>query len=240
MDQIRQTDLLIIGGGPGGYVAALYAAKKGLKVTLVEKRFIGGTCLNIGCIATKALVKSATTYYDALESITYGVSCDAIKFDWTKIMDRKKTVIDQLVSGIGYLLKVQNVETIFGVASFIDNQTVLVQTDSQLITFLPKNIIIASGSKVKRIKIEGSNQPFVVDSEAMLSLSKQPKSLTIVGGGIIGMEFAFIYGMLGTEVTVIEMMPSILPMVDKDLSQRLLRYAKQAHITIIKIGRAHV
>ena len=233
MDQIRETDLLIIGGGPGGYVAALYAAKKGLKVTLVEKRFIGGTCLNVGCIATKALVKSAVTYYDALESMNYGISYESLKFDWTKIMDRKRAVIDQLVGGIGYLLKGQNVETIFGVASFIDNQTVLIQADSQVLTYRPRNIIIASGSKVRRIKIEGSNQPFVVDSEAMLSLVKQPKSLTIVGGGIIGMEFAFIYGMLGTEVTVIEMMPSILPMVDKDLSQRLLRYAKQAHINII-------
>lgn len=233
MEHIKETDLLIIGGGPGGYVASLYAAKKGLKVTLVEKRFIGGTCLNIGCIATKALVKSASLFHDAKELNQYGISAGEVKFDWQLIQERKKAVIDQLVGGIGYLLKAQNVETIFGVASFIDDNTVMVQTDSQNIIYKPKNIIIASGSKVRRLSIEGSNQPFVVDSEAILSMVKLPKSLTIVGGGIIGMEFAFIFGMLGTEVTVLEMMPNILPMVDKDLSQRLLRYAKQSHINII-------
>ncbi len=233
VENIRETDLLVIGGGPGGYVASLYAAKKGLKVTLIEKRFIGGTCLNIGCIATKALIKSASTFFDAKEAETYGVAFDNVKFDWSKIQERKKTVIDQLVGGIGYLLKAQNVETIFGTASFIDNETVMVHTDSQYMTFKPKNIIIASGSKVRKLKIDGSNLPFVVDSEKMLSVMRLPKSLTIVGGGIIGMEFAFIFGMLGTQVTVLEMMPQILPMVDKDMSQRLLRYAKAANITVI-------
>ena len=238
MENIKETDLLVIGGGPGGYVASLYAANKGLKVTLIEKRFIGGTCLNIGCIATKALVKSAVTYYDNKDLLQYGVSYDHLKFDWTKIQERKHAVIDQLVGGVGYLLKSQNVETIFGTASFIDDNTVMVQTDAQLITYRPKNIIIASGSKVRRLKIDGSEHPFVVDSEAILSMVRLPKSLTIVGGGIIGMEFAFIFGMLGTEVTVLEMTPSILPMVDKDLSQRLLRYAKQANITVVT--QAHV
>lgn len=238
MEHIKETDLLVIGGGPGGYVASLYAAKKGLKVTLVEKRFIGGTCLNIGCIATKALVKSASLFHDAKDLNQYGIFTSDVSFDWEKIQERKKAVIDQLVSGIGYLLKAQNVETIFGVASFIDDQTVMVQTDSQNIIYKPKNIIIASGSKVRRLSVEGSKEPYVVDSEAILSMVKLPKSLTIVGGGIIGMEFAFIFGMLGTEVTVIEMMPNILPMVDKDLSQRLLRYAKQSHINIIT--QAHV
>jgi len=212
---------------------SLYAAKKGLKVTLVEKAFIGGTCLNIGCIATKALIKSASTYYEALHQDEFGVSFDQVKFDWSRIQERKKAVIDQLVGGIGYLLKGQNVETIFGTASFIDNETVMVHTDSQFITYKPKHIIIASGSKVRRLKIDGSSLNGVVDSEKLLSYGRFPKSLTIVGGGIIGMEFAFIFGMLGSQVTVLEMMPQILPMVDKDMSNRLLRYAKQANINII-------
>lgn len=233
MEKFFETDLLVIGGGPGGYVASLYAAKKGLKVTLVEKQFIGGTCLNIGCIATKALIKSSSTYYEATHLDNIGVTIDQVKFDWGKIQERKKAVIDQLVGGIGYLLKGQNVETIFGTASFIDNDTVMIHTDSQFITYKAKNIIIASGSKVRRLKIDGANLNGVLDSEKLLSYGRFPKTLTIVGGGIIGMEFAFIFGMLGCQVTVLETMPQILPMIDKDMSTRLLRYAKLANINVI-------
>jgi len=223
----------VIGGGPGGYVASLYAAKKGLKVTLVEKRFIGGTCLNIGCIATKAFAKSSVLYHEMISSDLYGIHAENIRPDMNLIQERKQAVVNQLVGGIDYLLKAQKVEIFTGTASFIDDERVAVATKAGIITYQPQNIIIASGSKVRRLKIEGSDLDVVFDSEKMLSLREIPSSLTVIGGGIIGMEFAFIFGQMGTKVTVLEMLPSILPMVDKDVSQRLLRYAKLANITVL-------
>ena len=229
---IFETDLLVIGAGPGGYVASLYAAKKGLKVTLIEKRFIGGTCLNIGCIATKAFAKSASLFHEMKHSVQFGIHSTDLIPDMALIQERKQAIVTQLVGGVEYLLKNQSVDVIRGSASFIDNETVSVKTEEGTQTYKAKHIIIATGSKVKRLPIEGNSLPVVFDSEKLLSLTKIPSSMMIVGGGIIGMEFAFIFGMLGTKVTVLEAMPQILPMVDKDITMRLMRFAKAANISL--------
>lgn len=233
METFLKTDLLIIGGGPGGYVAALYAAKKGLSVTLVEKRFIGGTCLNVGCIPTKVLTKAAYLYDESKHYEKLGVNFDHVTFNWDQIQTHKDDVVHQLVSGIETLLKQANITVIKGTARFLSDYDILIDTDTETLHYQPTNIIIATGSSVRRLPIPGSDEPYVVDSEAMLSLAKLPKSLSIVGGGIIGMEFAFIFSQLGVEVNVIEMTPQILPMVDKDIVMRLMRYAKQSKINII-------
>ncbi|MDD3123054.1 MAG: dihydrolipoyl dehydrogenase [Candidatus Izemoplasmatales bacterium] len=231
MERIK-TDLLIIGAGPGGYVAALYAQKKGLKVTLVEKEFIGGTCLNVGCIPTKSLVKSAHLYDDALHSEEYGITAKDVMIDMEKVISKKNFITKQLVDGISFLLNKYGVEVVFGNASFINDKEVLVTFRDKDIIYEPTDIIIATGASSRHLRIEGLDIDNVMDSTKLLDNDNLPKTLNIIGGGIIGMEFAFIYGKLGVEVNVIEYLPSILPTIDKDISQRLIRFAKMSHISI--------
>ncbi len=225
-----QTDLLIIGAGPGGYVGALYAAKKGMNVILVDKSRVGGVCLNEGCIPTKALVKASRLYQSLLHSDTLGISVENPRFDMDKIIDYKNTVKDKLVNGVIFLLKKYNVKVIMGNATFKNNNTVIVSEEIEIIA---KDIIIATGSKPKHLPIPGIDNSLVVNSKWLLNNRKLPKTLTVIGGGIIGMEFAFIYASLGVQVTVLEFLPRILPSIDKELSTRLLRYAKQLNIKII-------
>ncbi len=228
----KQTDLLIIGAGPGGYVASIYAAKQGLSVTLVEKEYIGGTCLNVGCIPTKALVKSAELYQELLHLENKGISVVNPEYDMTAIIEQKNQIKDKLVSGIAYLLEKYNVETIQGTASFLDDHLVEIN-GSEVVRVTAKDIIIATGSKNKHLPIPGIDLEVVLDSTGLLNNTKVPKSLAVIGGGVIGMEFAFIYASLGIPVTVIEFLPRVLPGVDKEFSARLLRYAKQLNIDII-------
>ncbi|OQX94149.1 MAG: dihydrolipoyl dehydrogenase [Tenericutes bacterium 4572_104] len=225
-----QTDLLIIGAGPGGYVGALYAAKKGMKVTLVDKSRVGGVCLNEGCIPTKALVKSSRLYQSLLHSETLGISVESPRFDMNKIIDYKNNVKDKLVNGVIFLLERYNVKVIKGNATFKNNNTVIV---SEEIEITAKDIIIATGSKTKHLPIPGINSELVVNSKWLLDNRKLPSSLTVIGGGVIGMEFAFIYANLGVQVNVLEFLPKVLPSVDSELSTRLLRYAKQLNMKIV-------
>ncbi len=225
------TKLLIIGAGPGGYVAAIYAAKKGLEVTLVDSGSIGGTCLNWGCIPTKALVKSAELYQEILEGEKYGVFVEEAKIDLAKVIERKDEVREKLVSGIEFLLQKYNVNIIKGYAKFISDKQVLVKAEED-ITLNCDKIIIATGSVTKHLPISGIDIPMVIDSKTLLDNKKLPKTLNVIGGGIIGMEFAFIYASMGVKVNVIEFLPRILPGIDRELGMRLLRYAKKLNIDI--------
>lgn len=225
------TDILIIGAGPGGYVAAIYAARKGLSVILVDSKEIGGTCLNVGCIPTKALVKSAELFHEMKASEKYGITADNVKIDLDKVIDRKDEIKNKLVSGIEFLLSKHGVNVIKGHASFINDEEVVIKGDSD-IKVSAKDIIIATGSKTKHLNVSGTDSKLVIDSKALLSNRKLPDTLTIIGGGIIGMEFAFIYAAMGAKVNVVEFLPKILPLIDKELSNRLLRFAKQLNIDI--------
>ena len=226
------TDLLIIGAGPGGYVAAIYAARKGLNVTLVDGKRIGGTCLNEGCIPTKALVKSAEIYQEILNSESKGIYVKDVSFDLGKIIENKNEIKNKLVTGIEYLLDKYSINTIKGYAEFVNDNNVKISGDEELEVFA-KNIIIATGSMTKHLPIKGIDSNLVIDSEELLDNTKLPETLNIIGGGIIGMEFAFIYASLGVKVNVIEFLPRVLPGVDKEFSLRLMRYAKQLNMTIL-------
>ncbi|WP_367567975.1 dihydrolipoyl dehydrogenase [Lacrimispora sp.] len=226
------TDLLIIGGGPGGYVAAIYAAKKGVKVTLVEKSKLGGTCLNVGCIPTKALVKSSEICHNANTSSIFGVEIEGgISVNMKQVIVRKDQVKDKLVSGIDYLMEKNGISVISGQASFIDKCTVAVN-GNQNYTIKAKDIIIATGSKISKPPIPGLDLPFVLNSTTALSDIDLPKSIAIIGGGVIGMEFAFIYRNFGVDVHVIEFMDRILTMVDRDVSNEIQAIAADAKIKI--------
>lgn len=226
MMEKRLTDLLIIGAGPGGYVAAIYARKQGLDVTLIDKEWVGGTCLNIGCIPTKALIKSSETYKQLLNN-DLGLVARDISIDLERVIDHKNKVKDQLVSGITFLLEKHGVNFMTGEAEFINDREVLVDD----VLFEAKDIIIASGSSPKHLPIEG--QDLTLTSRDLLDLREKPDSLVIIGGGIIGMEFAFIYAHMGVDVTVVEFLPRILPGIDKELSMRLMPYAKKAGIKVL-------
>lgn len=230
MDNLN-TDVLIIGAGPGGYVAAIYAAKKGLQVTLVDGKRIGGTCLNEGCIPTKALVKSAELYQEILHAEEDGIFVENPSFDFSKIIDKKNEIKDKLVTGIEFLLDKYGVRTIKGFATFADDELVKVVSDK---TYLIKanDVIIATGSKTKHLPIPGIDLDVVLDSELLLENRELPKTLNIIGGGVIGMEFAFIYASFGVKVNVIEFLPRVLPGVDSEFSMRLRRYAKQLDMEI--------
>lgn len=231
------TDLLIIGSGPGGYVAAIYAAKKGLDVTIVEKNNLGGTCLNVGCIPTKALVKSSEICHNVKNSSIFGINTSGpIQVDMEKVISRKNEVVEKLVSGIDFLMIKNKINVIKATASFINNNSISLTGEKNYIVNA-KDIIIATGSSISNINIPGINLPFVLNSTTALSNTKLPKSITIIGGGVIGMEFAFIYKNLGVEVNVVEFMDRLLTMVDKDVSIEIQRIAIESGINIYTSSR---
>ena len=228
----EKTDLLIIGAGPGGYEAAIYAAQNGLKVILAEAKTVGGTCLNEGCIPTKALNKGARTYQDILKAAKMGIEVPHPQINMPRLIEWKDEVRETLVSGILGLLKNHSVKLLTGTARFLSGNEVIVEQEEGQVHVSAANIIIATGSKSAGLRIPGVQLPQVMDSREALSLKKLPSSITIIGGGVIGMEFAFIYHSLGVSVQVIEYLEGILPMVDKDISGRLRLIAERKGILI--------
>jgi dihydrolipoamide dehydrogenase len=214
-------NLVVIGGGPGGYVAAIRAAQLGAKVTLIEKESLGGTCLNVGCIPTKVLLHSSELLTEMKEGDKLGIDIDGtIVINWKRLQKRKKIVIKKLVSGVSGLLAFNKVKVIKGTAKFEFKDTILVTKEegsTEKVNF--DNVIIASGSVPFIPAIEGSKLSGVIDSAGALSLEDTPKSIAIIGGGVIGVEFASIFNSLGCKVTIIEMLPYILPPIDRELSE---------------------
>jgi dihydrolipoamide dehydrogenase len=213
-------DLTIIGGGPGGYVAAIRAAQLGLKVVVVEEREMGGTCLNWGCIPTKSLLHSAEVYHTAKHSADSGIFMDNIRFDYAKIAGKKDAVVKQLRAGVEYLVKSNGGTILHGRGIIQDKNTIEVTgKDKQIIN--TDKIIIATGSRPFKPPITGIDGNKVLDSDGVLNLTACPDKVVIIGGGVIGVEFATIYNSLGKEVVIIEMMDSILPGIDIEVSQVL-------------------
>ncbi len=210
-----QYDLIIIGSGPAGYVGAVRAAKHGLKTAVIEKeQNLGGTCLNWGCIPTKTLLKTAKVIHTIREAEKYGVSTSGMSVDFGKIMKRKEKVVKRIVKGVDYLLKTNKVDVIRGEAAFVDPNTI--KTPAGNLT--GKHILIATGASPARPPIPGLDSPNVLTSREILELQECPKKLVIIGAGVIGMEFASFFNALGAEVTVIEMLDEILPMVDPEIA----------------------
>ncbi len=227
----KSADVLVIGGGPGGYVAAIYAAMNGKKVILVEKERLGGTCLNVGCIPTKTLIESANLYEKAKNLSEFGINAENISFDFAKVIKRKDGVVKNLTDGIGFLMNKHNIEVLNGLASFESDEKVLVDGDKKYeIDF--ENVIIATGSKQAYLGIEGEKLGSVITSTEALSLEALPKSLTVIGGGVIGMEFAFIFNSFGVDVNVIEYAPDILCTLDSGVCKLLRDIAAKRGIKI--------
>ena len=204
-------DVVVIGGGPGGYVAALRAAQLGAKTAIVEKDRMGGTCLVRGCIPTKALLQSSELYTQAREGAVFGVVADHLAFDWTAAQKRKTSVVDQLVKGVDGLLKAGGVTAFKGGARLAGKGTVDVAGEQ----LTAKDIVIATGSAVARIPLRGVE--LTIDSDQVLELKEVPRRLAVIGGGVVGMEFAAMFAALGSKVAVLEMLPQVLAMVDADL-----------------------
>lgn len=216
---MQSFDLIVIGGGPGGYVAAIKAAQAGKNVALVEKEAVGGVCLNWGCIPTKAMLKSAKVYQTIKNAKSYGFTLDqdSLKVDFPSIIKRKNRAVKKLTGGVGYLLKKNGVTVFDGFASVKDANTVEVNDE----TLEAKNLIIATGASPAVPPIDGLKQQLdagnVLTSKEILDIKSLPKSLTVIGGGVIGVEFATIFNALGSEVTILERESDILLEVDEEL-----------------------
>lgn len=226
--------LAIIGGGPAGYTAAEKAAQAGKDVVLFEQNALGGTCLNVGCIPTKTLLYSAKQYYNAQNAAKYGVKAENVTFDYTKIAQRKTKVVRKLVAGIKQRLNNEHCTVVNGAASVVS------RTDEKVViacgeeTYEAENLLICTGSNNFVPPIPGlKDNPVVWDSTDALAATVLPQSMVIVGGGVIGMEFATLYHELGVQVTVIEAMPTILPNLDQEVVAILLEKYKKSGIQIL-------
>lgn len=228
-----ERDLVIIGGGPGGYEAAIRAAQLGAKVTLIEEDRVGGTCLNRGCIPTKALYKNAEVLNSLKNMDEFGVTLSDYNFDMTKVQKRKNEVVNKLVTGIDQLLIGNSVEVINGRAKFKGNKTIEVATDNGVEEITAANIIIATGSSTSSVPVPGIDLPKVVTSDDILNFEQVPKNLVILGGGVVGVEFAGIFASLGSQVTIVEFLPKILYRLDDELSKKLTVYLKKQGIKVV-------
>ena len=223
-------DLIIIGGGPAGYVAAERAGNKGLSVLLFEKKSMGGVCLNEGCIPTKTMLYSAKTYENALHGDKYGVFGDNIRFDYGKIVARKNKIVRKLVAGVDAKMKMHHVTVVKGEAMIQGRSPDGVAISCNDETYLGTNLLICTGSEALVPPIPGLAEAgdIILTNREILDLKEQPKSLVVIGGGVIGMEFASFYNSLGTKVTIVEMLPEILGNNDFEISAMLRDiYAKK-------------
>lgn len=221
-------DVVIIGGGPGGYVAAIRAAQLGGKVLLAEERELGGTCLNRGCIPTKAMVHSAAVYAEAKRGEEIGLSFSNLGVNFAGVARHRDQVVDTLVQGIGGLMKANGIEVVQGRAEIVAPGNVRL-LDKEIET---KNIIIATGSGQGKPPIPGIDSPGVVDTDIILKAKTLPESLLILGGGVVGVEFASIMASFGVEVTLVEMLPGLLSTLDSELGKRLAIYLRKAGVKI--------
>lgn len=216
-----EKQIVVVGGGPGGYVAAIRAAQLGAKVIVVEKEKIGGTCLNVGCIPTKSLLHSADILAHAKNGKKFGIDLSVESVDWSAVLKRKDQVVKQLVKGVEGLMKSNQIEVIRGTARFLDQETLTVTSESDSLQLKPDKIILATGSKPAIPPIKGLEQVPWLDSSDALSLEELPNELIIIGGGVIGIEFASIYQRFGSQVTIIEEQTEILPAMDQELAALL-------------------
>ena len=236
-----EKDLVIIGGGPGGYVAAIRAAQLGGKVTLIEQEELGGTCLNWGCIPTKALLRGVEIL-DLIEGgKDYGIQAGSVTVDFAKLMARKDRAVKTLVGGVSGLMKANGIEVIKGTGRLVSPQKIeVVNAKQEKEIYQARKIILASGSVSAEIPIPGAKLPGVIDSNGALTLKEIPESLVIIGAGPIGLEFGTVYAALGSKVTVLEMLPQVLPSEDPEIAavlEKALRRFKIQSLTGVKVEK---
>jgi dihydrolipoamide dehydrogenase len=223
-----QYDLVVIGGGPGGYTAAFYAADKGLNVALIEASHLGGTCLNVGCIPSKALLNATHVIENAENADSLGISFSKPTIDLGKLREFKNGVVEKLRGGIAQLAKARNVTVYGGLGSFIDASNINIKTQKEDIQIGFNYAIIATGSAPVIPGVFDIKSKNVVDSTGALELEDIPKSFLVIGGGVIGLELGSVYAGLGSEVTVIEALPKLLDGIDKDLVRPLEKHLRKA------------
>ncbi|MGM9713969.1 MAG: dihydrolipoyl dehydrogenase [Prevotella sp.] len=216
------TDIIIIGSGPGGYKAAQYAARHGKTVTIIEREEAGGTCLNCGCIPTKTLCRNAEVLTTIADGEAYGIADATYRLDFTKVVERKNAVIMQLRGAVEALMSQPGITLVRGEATLKDAHTVVVGSDE----YIADNIIIATGSRPRMLPIPGIDLEGVVTSTGLLDVETVPRRLCIIGAGVIGMEFASCFSRFGSEVTVVEFLKECLPVLDSDIAKRLRKQVK--------------
>ena len=225
-------NVIVIGGGPAGYVAAIRAAQHGAKVAIVEKNVFGGTCLNVGCIPTKTYLKSGEIIEGLQMAADRGIILESAKFkvDMPKVVQHKNSVVKKLTSGVEALLRSNKVDVFKGVARISKNKDVIVD-DSKVIK--GDKIILAGGSKVSQVNIPGIDHPGILSSDQLLDLEELPETLAVIGGGVIGIEMAQAFGELGSKITVVEMMDRIIPGIDEEASDVLAAHLKKKGVKIL-------
>lgn len=223
-------DVIVIGSGPGGYVAAIRAAQLGMKTAIIEKyATLGGTCLNVGCIPSKALLDSSEHFHNAAHTFeTHGIKLDNLKVDLPQMIARKNDVVKQNVDGIQYLMKKNKIDVHQGLGSFVDAHTVRVTKDDGTSAVIEgKNIIIATGSKPASLPFIKLDKDRIITSTEALNMKEIPKHLIVIGGGVIGMELGSVYGRMGAKVSVVEFMDSLIPTMDRTMGKELQKSLKK-------------
>jgi len=232
-------DLIVIGSGPGGYSAAIRAGQYGLKTALIEKQAkLGGTCLLVGCIPTKSLLQTADVWQRFVHAEDEGIQCENPRLDYPKVKARKDGIVDKHSKGVGMLLKRAKVERFTGYATLKGGGKVDVSSDSGVQTLEAKNIIIATGSEARMLPGLTPDAQFILTNIEILDLTSVPKSLIIIGAGAVGVEFASIFKRFGTDVTVIEMLPRVVPVEDEEISKELERNFRKQKIRVETGARA--
>ena len=235
-------DVAVIGSGPGGYVAAIRCAQLGLKTALIEKyNTLGGTCLNVGCIPSKALLDSSHHYEDATKHFdTHGIEIPGeIIANLSKMIARKDSVVEQTTKGIEYLMDKNKITVLHGLGSFKDAHTIQVASEKETVDISAKNIIIATGSKPSRLPFITQDKERIITSTEALSLKEIPKHLVVIGGGVIGLELGQVYKRLGAEVTVVEYADRIIPSMDAALSKELTKVMKKQKVKFLLSHAVH-
>ena len=228
-------DLIVIGGGPAGYVGAIRATQLGKKVACVEMDRAGGTCLNWGCIPTKALLKNAELYHTLTHRAEeFGLKIGSVEYDWSKVIGRSRGVSDKLNKGIEFLFKKNKVDYFRGTAKIpSEGKVEVTDKDGKTETYEAENILIATGAKTRPMPGFDFNGTTVIGSKEAMTMETQPKSIVVIGAGAIGIEFAYFFNAYGTKVTVVEMMPDILPVEDTEVSKTLEKSLTKAGIKIL-------
>lgn len=238
----KEYDLVIIGSGPGGYVSAIRASQLGLKTAIVEKNKLGGTCLHSGCIPTKTLLKSAEVYRTIKESDQYGIASQVIGIDFSKIQNRKNDVIDNLHQGIQYLMKKEKVDVYHGTGRILGPSifspmpgTVSVEleekSDNEML--IPKNVLIATGSRPKKLEGIEFDGEIILSSDDCLNMERLPNSMLIIGGGVIGVEWASMLADLDVDVTIVEYAERLIPSEDEEISKELANSLKKKGVQVL-------
>ncbi len=234
MAKSENVDIAVIGGGPGGYTAAIRASQLGMKAAVIEKDRLGGLCLNWGCIPSKALLRSAEVYHIIEQADSYGIQVKDVKFDGKKIIKRSRDAADKLSKGVEFLMRKNNIKHISGTATIAKPGVIKVSSNGKNETEVKaKHIIIATGGYTRSLPGVEIDKKKVISSREALVLEKMPESIVIIGGGPIGVEFAYFYNAFGVKCTIVEMMPQILPNEDKEIIEILQRNFKKQKIEVL-------